>query len=75
MRQVLECGILERVTRVVREKLMRLFKITLEIGIDDEDVIDDKDALVEYLNNKLYSDPEWFGEFGPENIEEIKVLN
>ncbi len=54
---------------------MRLFKITLEIGIDDEDVIDDKDALVEYLNNKLYSDPEWFGEFGPENIEEIKVLN
>jgi hypothetical protein len=25
-----------------------------------------------YLNDKLYNDPEFFGDFGPENIMEVK---
>ena len=34
----------------------------------------DKDKIAEYLNDKLYSDPEFFGDFGPENIESIQDI-
>lgn len=27
-----------------------------------------KDDIAAYLNEKLANDPEWFGDFGPENI-------
>lgn len=51
---------------------MKLVKVAIELVIDNEnrlfDPIIDKDAISSYLNNKLYTDPEWFGEFGPENI-------
>ena len=30
-----------------------------------------KDDIVSYLNKKLYEDPEFFGEFGPENIARV----
>jgi len=30
-----------------------------------------KKALVDFLNTKLYTDPEFFGDFGEENIVEI----
>jgi hypothetical protein len=43
----------------------------MELGIDDE-LTNDKDAIADYLNNKLYMDPEFFGEFGPENIIDVK---
>lgn len=55
----------------------------MELGIDDEDfLLDkstdgnyyDKDKIATYLNNKLYMDPEFFGDFGPENIESITEL-
>ena len=32
----------------------------------------DNDKIAQYLNNKLYTDPEFFGDFGPENIESIR---
>lgn len=34
----------------------------------------DKNKVVDYLNNKLYNDPEFFGDFGPENIVSIKDI-
>jgi hypothetical protein len=46
---------------------MKLIKISMELVIDDD--IEDKDTIANYLNNKLYEDPEFFGDFGPENIE------
>lgn len=51
---------------------MKLVKVAIELVIDDEDRLFspfiDKDGIASYLNNKLYTDPEFFGEFGPENI-------
>jgi hypothetical protein len=58
---------------------MKLIKITMELGIEDDELLvstgyisNEKDKIADYLNQKLYSDPEWFGEFGPENIIEVK---
>ena len=55
---------------------MKVVKITIELVIDNEprlfDPVVDKDAICGYLNNKLYNDPEFFGEFGPENIESVE---
>ena len=48
---------------------MKVITISMELVIDD----DIKDSHVpEYLNDKLYTDPEFFGDFGPENIVSIK---
>lgn len=32
----------------------------------------DKEKIAEYLNKMLYEDPEFFGDFGPENIENVE---
>ena len=50
---------------------MKLIKIEMELVIDD-DLENDYDLISQYLNDKLYNDPEFFGDFGPENISEIK---
>lgn len=51
---------------------MKIVTINMELVID-EDV---KDSFIpQYLNDKLYGDPEFFGDFGPENILEIKDLD
>jgi hypothetical protein len=50
---------------------MRIIKITMELVIDDLERVEpyeDREAIANYLTNKLYSDPEFFGDFGPENI-------
>jgi hypothetical protein len=50
---------------------MRIVKITMELVIDDLECVDpypDYGAIAHYLTNKLYSDPEFFGDFSPENI-------
>jgi len=51
---------------------MKIITVTLniELGITWEDIpnIDSKEAIVEFLNYKLHHDPEWFGDFGEENI-------
>lgn len=51
---------------------MRLIKISMELVIDED--ITDLDKIADYLNNKLYTDPEFFGDFGAENIELIGEL-
>jgi hypothetical protein len=51
---------------------MKLVKIEMELGIDDPDLENDYDSIAQYLNDKLYNDPEFFGGFGPENISEVK---
>ena len=50
---------------------MKLIKISMELVIDDE-ISNNNDSIANYLNNKLYSDPEFFGDFGPENILEVE---
>lgn len=52
---------------------MKLVKIEMELVIDD-DLENDYDIISQYLNDKLYNDPEFFGDFGPENISEVKEL-
>ena len=51
----------------------------MELVIDDIDMLtrtgyitDSYEAIANYLNDKLYTDPEFFGDFGPENIESVK---
>jgi len=56
---------------------MKLIKINMELAIDDDighmdNGIYSKDIIADYLNSKLYDDPEFFGDFGPENIESIQ---
>lgn len=56
---------------------MKLVKVSIELIIDDDtcemiEGVYNKDCIVDYLNNKLYTDPEFFGDFGPENILEVK---
>jgi hypothetical protein len=60
---------------------MYIVKVSIELGIDGEDFLlnhssggnyYDKDKIANYLNDKLYMDPEFFGDFGPENIDSIR---
>lgn len=55
---------------------MKIIKIGMELVIEDDvcqmiDGIYNKDCISNYLNSKLYTDPEFFGDFGSENIESI----
>lgn len=50
----------------------------MEIGLENmDDSIDtsSKEAVADLLTTLLYEDPEFFGGFGPENIESIKEIN
>jgi hypothetical protein len=56
---------------------MKLVKVTIELIIDDDtcemiEGVYNKDCIVDYLNSKLYTDPEFFGDFGPENIVKVR---
>ncbi len=56
---------------------MKLIKIEMELVIDDDvcdmaDGVYNKDCICDYLNSKLYNDPEFFGDFGQENIITIE---
>jgi hypothetical protein len=62
---------------------MKLIKVVIELGVDDEYCLSDtspysesydKDKIAKYLSDQLYIDPEFFGDFGPENIESITEL-
>lgn len=54
---------------------MKLIKVSIELGVDDDSLSNNRDDIATYLNNKLYMDPEFFGEFGPENIVEVIELD
>jgi hypothetical protein len=49
---------------------MKIVTITMELVIDD-DISEDYDSIADYLNDKLFLDPEFFGGFGPENISGV----
>lgn len=56
---------------------MKIVTLNIDLVIDDEicemqDGIYNKDCVASYLTSKLYVDPEFFGDFGAENIVEIK---
>jgi hypothetical protein len=65
--------------------MMKIVKISMELVIDDDENFYipeeisggvftprfDNDKIAQYLNNKLYTDPEFFGDFGPENIVSV----
>lgn len=63
---------------------MRIITVSIELVIDDTvDILNDntingdyysKTKIVNYLNDKLYTDHEWFGDFGTENIISIKEI-
>lgn len=58
---------------------MKIVTIKMDLVIDDDicqvvDDIYDNSCISDYLNNKLYTDPEFFGDFGPENIYTIKEI-
>lgn len=50
---------------------MKIITISMELVIGN---IEDHD-IPDYLNTKLYTDPEFFGDFGPENIVDVKDMN
>jgi len=53
---------------------IRVVTIQMELAIPTSDCnCLDRDDIANYLNNKLYEDPEFFGEFGSENI--VKVVS
>jgi len=58
---------------------MKIVTIKMDLVISDDDLVPYMgtidslhEKIAKYLNNKLYTDPEFFGDFGPENIESIK---
>jgi hypothetical protein len=50
---------------------MKIVTISMELVIGDIENI----LIHDYLNTKLYTDPEFFGDFGSENIVDIKEIN
>jgi hypothetical protein len=57
---------------------MKIVTITMTLGIDNmEDEIDfsNKQAIADFLSNMIYEQPEFFGDFGPENITEVKDVD
>ena len=51
---------------------MKIVTISMELVIDDNNELqNDNQQIANYLNDKLYTDPEFFGEFGPENIASV----
>lgn len=57
---------------VQKEICMKLVKVEIELGIDDEHCGDSHEDIAFYLNKMLYNDPEFFGEFGKENIVSVQ---
>lgn len=60
---------------------MKIVTVKMDLVIDDTCEMTDgsqgiynKACVADYLNSKLYSDPEFFGDFGEENIIGIRVF-
>lgn len=46
----------------------------MELAIEDNECGSNREDIRDYLNHKLYYDPDFFGGFGPENIVEVREL-
>ena len=54
---------------------LKLITVTINLGIASEECdVKSKESIADFLNKKLYEDPEFFGGFGPENILEVKDM-
>jgi len=51
---------------------MKVVTVNIELVVPDD--MDTKENIVEYLNNNLWNDPEYFGDFGVENLVEIRDI-
>ena len=51
----------------------RLVKVSIELVVPLS-IQPDRESISDYLNDMLYNDPEFFGDFGPENIVLIQEL-
>lgn len=57
---------------------MKIITVSVELAFEnfhDEIDFNDKESIAEYINNALYESPEFFGDFGPENITEVKDID
>lgn len=52
---------------------MKVVTIKIDLVIDEN--LTEKQDIATYLTNKLYEDPEFFGDFGEENIVEINIVD
>ena len=56
--------------------MAKLVKVQIELIVDSNTPMFDPctniDRVCEYLTDKLYTDPEFYGEFGPENIISVE---
>jgi hypothetical protein len=57
---------------------MKIVTISMELGfenLDDRIDFNNKESIADFLSNILYEDPEFFGNFGPENITDVKEID
>jgi len=57
---------------------MKIVTISMELGfenLDDRIDFNNKESIADFLSNILYEDPEFFGNFGPENITDVKDID
>jgi hypothetical protein len=52
---------------------LQIVTVSIDLCVSSNECdIKSKESIAEYLNKKLYEDPEFFGDFGPENIKDVK---
>jgi hypothetical protein len=56
---------------IMQKEMLKVITIQMDLVVD-HDCCGDKHLIALYLNDKLYNDPEFFGDFGPESIMEVK---
>lgn len=57
---------------------MKIVTLSIELGfenLDDRIDFNNKESIADFLSNILYEDPEFFGDFGPENITDVKDVD
>ena len=54
---------------------LKLVTVSIDLGICSEQCdVNSKQSIADFLNKKLYEDPEFFGDFGPENIVDVRDM-
>lgn len=55
---------------------IRVVKIQIEVAIQSEECdCLSPNSIADFLNRKLYNDPEFFGDFAAENVIEVRALD
>jgi hypothetical protein len=57
---------------------MNIVKLHFEVTINDKpelfSPVIDVDGIANYLNDKLYTDPDFFGNFKPDSIIDVGII-